>query len=382
MDIPVDYETLRLIWWLLLGVLLIGFAVMDGFDLGVGTLLPFVARTDLERRVTINTIGPVWDGNQVWLILGAGAIFAAFPPIYAAAFSGFYFAMFLALVALILRPVGFDFRNKIQDARWRKAWDWALFTGGFVPALIFGVAFGNLLQGVPFTIDANFRFAYQGGLLGLLNPFALLAGLVSVAMLVAHGAAYLMIKTENPVAGRARTALMLVAPAAAALFALAGVWVAAGIDGYVLAAPAVTDGPSNPLLSEVIRAPGAWMTTFAAHPWMWLGPLLGIGGALAAALAARAWMALPALLGTAFSVVGIVATAGLAMFPFMMPSSLQPNASLTVWDASSSHLTLFVMLVSTLIFMPIILGYTSFVFRVLRGKVTADYVTGNDKTLY
>ncbi len=382
MHIPIDYETLRLIWWLLLGVLLIGFAVMDGFDLGVGTLLPFVARTDLERRVTINTIGPVWDGNQVWLILGAGAIFAAFPPIYAAAFSGFYFAMFLALVALILRPVGFDFRNKIKDPRWRKAWDWALFTGGFVPSLIFGVAFGNVLQGVPFTIDANFRFAYHGGLIGLLNPFALLAGLVSVAMLVAHGAAYLMIKTEDPVAGRARGVLMLAAPAAAALFALAGVWVAGGIDGYILVGHAVTDGPSNPLLSQVTRAPGAWMANFAAHPWMWLGPLLGIGGAMAAALAARAWRPMAAFLGTGLSVLGIVATAGLAMFPFMMPSTLQPDASLTVWDATSSQLTLFVMLVSTLIFMPIILAYTSFVFRVLRGKVTADYVTGNDKTLY
>lgn len=382
MDIPVDYETLRLIWWLLLGVLLIGFAVMDGFDLGVGTLLPFVARTDLERRVTINTIGPVWDGNQVWLILGAGAIFAAFPPIYAAAFSGFYFAMFLALVALILRPVGFDFRNKIKDARWRKAWDWALFISGFVPSLIFGVAFGNLLQGVPFTIDANFRFAYHGGLIGLLNPFALLAGLISVAMLVAHGAAYLMVKTEDPVAGRARAVLMIAAPVTAALFAVAGAWVAGGIDGYVLAAPAITDGPSHPLLSQVTRAAGAWMSNFSAHPWMWIAPALGIGGALAAALAARAWKVLPAFLGTAAAVFGIIATAGLAMFPFMMPSSVQPDASLTVWDATSSHLTLFVMLVATLIFMPIILAYTSFVFRVLRGKVTADYVTGNDKTLY
>lgn len=382
MDIPVDYETLRLIWWLLLGILLIGFAVMDGFDLGVGTLLPFVAHTDLERRITINTIGPVWDGNQVWLILGAGAIFAAFPPIYAAAFSGFYFAMFLALVALILRPVGFDFRNKIADPRWRTAWDWALFTGGFVPALIFGVAFGNLLQGVPFTIDENFRFAWEGGLIDLLNPFALLAGLVSVAMLVSHGAAYLMVKTEDPVAGRARAILSLSAPLTALLFILAGVWVAIGLDGFAFSAPAITDGPSNPLRSEVVRTAGGWLTTFSANPWMWIAPLLGVGGAAAATVLARLRRPLCTFVATATTVLGVVATAGLAMFPFMMPSSLQPAASLTVWDASSSHLTLFVMLVATVIFMPIILAYTSFVFRVLRGKVTADYVTENDKSLY
>ena len=153
MSIPLDYEMLRLIWWLFLGVLLIGFAVMDGFDLGVAMLLPFVARNDTERRVTINTIGPFWDGNQVWLVLGGGAVFAAWPPVYAASFSGFYLAMFLVLATLILRPVGFDFRNKIPDPRWRAFWDYALFAGGLVPSVVFGVAFGNLLQGVPFSID-------------------------------------------------------------------------------------------------------------------------------------------------------------------------------------------------------------------------------------
>ena len=148
-----DYETLRVIWWVLLGVLLIGFAVMDGFDLGVGILLPFVARTDGERRVVVNAVGPVWEGNQVWLILGGGAIFAAWPLIYAVAFSGFYLAMLVVLLALILRPVGFKFRSKMPGTRWRATWDWLLFLGGFVPALIFGVAVGNALVGAPFTFD-------------------------------------------------------------------------------------------------------------------------------------------------------------------------------------------------------------------------------------
>ena len=181
MTIPLDYEILRLIWWLVLGVLLIGFAIMDGFDLGVAMLLPYVAREDAERRVTINAIGPFWEGNQVWLILGGGAVFAAWPPVYAASFSGFYIAMFLVLAALILRPVGFEFRNKVADARWRAFWDYALFAGGLVPSLVFGVAFGNLLQGVPFRIDGDLRILYEGsGLFELLNPFGLLCGLVSV----------------------------------------------------------------------------------------------------------------------------------------------------------------------------------------------------------
>src|SRR5580692_11007877 len=182
-----DYEMLRLIWWALLGILLIGFAVMDGFDLGAAMLLPFVGRTDAERRVAINTVGPVWEGNQVWLVLGGGAIFAAWPTLYAVAFSGFYLAMFLALSALILRPVSFKFRSDIEKPVWRTFWDYALFISGVVPSFIFGVAVGNALRGVPFRFDYALRMTYEGDLLGLLNPFALLCGLVSCAMFVMHG---------------------------------------------------------------------------------------------------------------------------------------------------------------------------------------------------
>jgi cytochrome d ubiquinol oxidase subunit II len=267
MGIPLDYEMLRLIWWLFLGVLLIGFAIMDGFDLGVAILLPFVARTDIERRVTINTIGPFWDGNQVWLILGGGAVFAAWPPVYAASFSGFYLAMFLVLATLILRPVGFDFRNKIPDPRWRAFWDYALFAGGLVPSVVFGVAFGNLLQGVPFSLDSDLRILYTGsGLFELLNPFGLLCGLVSSAMLAGHGAIYLTLKTEGTVQARARGAALILAPATIVLFALAGLWVAWGIDGYVITSPIAADGPSNPLLKTVTRQPGQWFANYRAPP--------------------------------------------------------------------------------------------------------------------
>ena len=369
--IPLDYATLRLIWWLLLGILLIGFAVMDGFDLGVGTLLPAVARTDAERRLVLNVVGPVWEGNQVWLILGGGAIFAAFPPLYAVSFSGFYIAMFLILFALILRPVGFKFRSKVPDPRWRTAWDWALFVSGVVPALVFGVAMGNVLLGVPFHFDETLRIFYEGGLFGLLTPFALLCGLVSVSMLVMHGAGMLAMKTSGAIAERARRYGSIAAVATAILFVIGGLWVAR-IDGYALQVAMDTAGPSNPLAKIAVAQPGAWMDNYARWPITWLLPALGVAGALLSALLLRMGRAGLAFLASSISIIGIILTEGVATFPFLLPSSTQPGSSLTLWDASSSHMTLFIMLLATAFFLPIILLYTAWVFRVLRGKVDQD----------
>ncbi len=383
MSIPVDYEILRVIWWLFLGVLLIGFAIMDGFDLGVATLLPFVARTDTERRVAINTIGPVWEGNQVWLITGGGAAFAAFPPVYAASFSGFYIAMFLVLATLILRPVGFDFRNKFKDARWRTFWDYALFAGGLVPSLVFGVAFGNLLQGVPFRIDADMRVLYEGGgLFELLNPFGLLCGLVSLGMLTTHGAVYLTVKADGPVKERARSYVRIGALVTVALFIIAGLWTAFGINGYVITSAIVVDGPSNPLLKTVAQVRGHWFANFATYKWMMLAPVLAMVGPLLTVMFTVSRKAGLAFVASAIGIFGVISTAGVSMFPFLMPSDIMPQASLTVWDATSSQLTLFVMLLATLIFLPIVLAYTGFVFRVMRGAVTAKEIEGNSANHY
>ncbi|MBX9710202.1 MAG: cytochrome d ubiquinol oxidase subunit II [Xanthobacteraceae bacterium] len=377
-----DYEILRLLWWALLGTLLIGIAVMDGFDLGVAVLLPFVAKTDTERRIAINTVGPVWEGNQVWLILGGGAIFAAWPALYAAAFSGFYLAMFLVLAALILRPVAFKFRSKIEDRRWRNVWDWALFIAGLVPALIFGVAFGNVIIGAPFRFDDTLRMTYEGNLFGLLNPFSLLCGLVSVAMLVAHGGTYLTLKGSGMVASRAATAGRLASLLAIVLFVLAGLWVAYGIDGYVITSTLAHDGPSNPLGKVVARQAGAWLNNYKIYPWTKVAPIIAIVALLfASALIGTKRKGL-AFIFSGLGVASIIATAGLSLFPFMLPSSLDPNASLTVWDSSSSRLTLMIMLVVTAIFLPIIIAYTSWVYRVLRGPVTADYVERSGSHLY
>ena len=370
----ISYETLRLIWWLLIGVLLIGFAVTDGFDLGTGILLPFAGKTDLERRVIINSIGPVWEGNQVWLILGGGAIFAAWPQLYAVSFSGFYLAMFVILVALILRPVAFKFRSKRDDPRWRARWDLALFVGGFVPALIFGVAIGNVLQGVPFRFSDDMHIFYEGSFFGLLNPFALLAGLVSVAMLVLHGAAWLQVKTDGLVAERARSFGSVAAIATVVLYALAGVALWQWVDGYRITSAIAVAGPSNPMFKTAEVAAGAWFANYAAHPWTWAAPALGLLSPLLALVFLRLRRAVPALLASALGIAAIILSVGAAMFPFILPSSLEPRASLTVWDSSSSHMTLFIMLVATTIFIPIIVAYTSWVYKVLWGKVDGQAI--------
>lgn len=375
---PIDYETLRLIWWLLMGVLLIGFTLTDGFDLGTAALLPFVAKTDAERRMVINAIGATWEGNQVWFILGGGAIFAAWPFVYAVSFSGFYLAMFLVLTALILRPVGFKYRSKKPDAAWRSRWDWALFIGGFVPALVFGVAVGNVLTGIPFRLDSDLRSFYEGSLLGLFHPFSLVAGLLSVAMIVLHGASWLAIKIERgAVHDRARAFGQVAAGASILLFALGGVMIATMGYGFRLTHGADPLGPSNPLLSGTVAAPGAWLDNYGRYPWMLIAPVLGFVGPLLAWIGIRKGREALAFGGSSLGAVGIIATVGLSMFPFILPSSIDPASSLTVWNASSSQVTLFIMLAVTAVFLPIVLVYTAWVYKVLFGRITLRDVDTN-----
>ncbi|MFD2755753.1 cytochrome d ubiquinol oxidase subunit II [Comamonas terrae] len=365
----IAYDVLRVIWWLLLGVLLVGFAVTDGFDLGSMGLLRATARTDVERRVVINSVGPVWEGNQVWLILGGGAIFAAWPQLYAVSFSGFYLAMFAVLVPLILRPVAFKFRSKREDAAWRNRWDWVLCITGLAPALLFGVAVGNVILGVPFRLGEDMRIYYEGSFFGLLTPFALLCGLVSLSMLLMHGAAWLVFKTEGEVSARAARYGCIAAVATTLLFAVAGIWLATGINGYAITSEIQPAGPSNPLNKTAVVAAGAWMANFKAQPLLWLVPGLGLVMPLIVALGLRGRREWLALLGSGLAVAGIILTVGAAMFPMILPSTIDPRFSLTVWDSSSSHVTLFIMLVCVLIFLPLILAYTSWVYSVLRGKV-------------
>jgi len=379
----IDYETLKVIWWLFIGVLLIGFAVTDGFDLGIGTLLPFLGRNDEERRVMINSIGPTWEGNQVWFITAGGATFAAWPLVYATAFSGFYAALLLVLFALFFRPVGFDFRGKVEDPRWRNAWDWGLFIGGTVPAIVFGVAFGNLLQGVPFRFDAaTMAVTYTGSFWQLLNPFALLTGLVSLAMLVMHGATFLQIRTEDAVQLRARAAARWAAIALIALFAIAGIWVAYSIAGYRIVSMPPASSAFVPIAKTVESAPGIWLANFAAHPWMTLAPIAAFAGALAVIVFSSRGLSMLALASSGAAITGVILTAGFAMFPFVMPSSSDPRSSLTAWDSVSSHRTLGIMFWVVVIMLPIVLAYTTWVYSVVRGKVTVAHIRENTHTSY
>jgi len=377
-----DYGTLRLVWWALLGVLLAGFAIMDGFDLGVAMLHPFVARTEGQRRVSLNTIGPVWEGNQIWFVLGGGAVFAAWPLLYAASFSGFYLAMMLVLIGFILRPVALTFRSKLPSPLWRAFWDWTFFVSGLLPSLVFGVAIGNLLLGTPFHFEHDLKFVYEGDLLGLLNPFALLCGLVSVAMLTLQGACYLATKSEGALASRARGAGVGAAILLGLLFLVAGAWVGLGIDGYVVKSVQDAAGPSNPLLKAVAREPGAWLFNYLSAPASLLAPIAACLGAGAAALALRGARPRSAMVFSSLAVAGVIATAGFSLFPFLMPSSSHPGHSLTLWDASSSKTTLTLMLVVVSVFLPIVLAYTAWAYSVFRGVVTEERIARGDDYSY
>ena len=378
----IDYEILRLIWWLFIGVLLVGFAVMDGQDMGVGTLLPFLGKNDTDRRCMINSVAPHWDGNQVWLLTGGGAIFAAWPLMYAAAFSGFYWAMLIVLLALIFRPVGFDFRGKVASTKWKNSWDWCLFIGSAIPPVIFGVAFGNLLQGVPFHFDDSLRPIYTGNFFCLLNPFGLLCGVVSSLMIIFHGANYLVLRTEDDLQRRAVTVSMITGLATAVLFVLGGVWAYFGMDGLVISAGLDPSGPSNPLNKTVDVYAGAWFTNFMNYPILWIVPLLGVVGALGGVFFARLYKGLAAIICSSVMLLSIILTPLLAMFPFIMPSSTDPRSSLTIWDCTSSQLTLEVMFFVTLLFLPLVLVYTGWAYKTMSGKLNAEYIAKNDHHLY
>ncbi|MGV8003092.1 cytochrome d ubiquinol oxidase subunit II [Photorhabdus temperata subsp. temperata] len=377
-----DYEVLRFIWWLLIGVLLIGFAVTDGFDMGVGVLLRIIGKNDTERRIMINSIAPHWDGNQVWLITAGGALFAAWPMVYAAAFSGFYVAMILVLSALFFRPVGFDYRSKLESRKWRNMWDWAIFVGSFVPPLVIGVAFGNLLQGVPFNVDSQLRLFYSGSFFGLLNPYGLLAGVISLMMIVTQGATYLQMRTTGELRLRSRAATYLCALVTMVAFLLAGVWLIYGIDGYIVTGGLDTMAQSNPLRKEVAHQAGVWMTNFNHYPWLWALPALGVVSPLLTILMTGMNRAGWAFLCSSLTIVCIILTCGVTMFPFVMPSITNPNVSLTMWDATSSLLTLRVMFIVALIFVPIILGYTIWCYYKMFGRLDKSFIENNKHSLY
>jgi cytochrome d ubiquinol oxidase subunit II len=376
-----DYETLRIIWWAFLGTLLIGFAITGGYDLGVGVLLPFLGKNDDERRIIINAIGPNWEGNQVWFIMVGGALFAAWPMAYAVSFSCMYFPLLLTLFALLLRPIGFDYRSKVTHQKWRDYWDKALFIGGAVPAFVFGVAFGNLLKGIPFLLENDMRIVYFGYLWDLLNPFSLFVGLISLSLFVMHGAVYLQIKTVGEIYDRAKKVVVIFTLITLVLFALAGYWIGF-LDGYHFTSEIFPNAPSNPLLKFVKREPGLWLDNYGHWPDLWMIPASAFFSGLILIVLSLLNRPGSAFVFSSFMVAAVVLTGGVSMFPFIIPSSISLNSSLTVWDSSSSQTTLYIMFWVTIIFLPLIVIYTSWAFRVLRGKITVEHIRSNNHTLY
>ncbi|TCP94648.1 cytochrome bd-I ubiquinol oxidase subunit 2 apoprotein [Cricetibacter osteomyelitidis] len=376
-----DYEFLRFIWWVLVGVLFIGFAITDGFDMGVANLLPFIGKKEVERRIMINSIAPHWDGNQVWLLTAGGAMFAAWPTVYAASFSGFYIAMMLVLAALFFRPVGFEYRAKIDNPTWRAAWDWGLFISGFVPTLVFGVAFGNLLQGVPFEFNNLMQVKYTGSFFELLNPFALLSGILSCAMLTTHGANWLQLKTKGDIYARAKAVTQTGALVTLVVFILAGVWLYFK-DGFVVTSVIDTNGPSSPLNKEVAIETGAWFNNYKNAPILFIFPALVVVGALLNISCTKANRNGFAFFFSALTMIGVIFTCGIAMFPFVMPSITHPNMSLLMWDATSSELTLTLMLGLALVFVVVVLAYTIWAYAKMFGRLDENFIEENNNSLY
>ncbi|CUX96684.1 cytochrome d ubiquinol oxidase subunit II [Candidatus Doolittlea endobia] len=377
-----DYEVLRVVWWVLIGVLFIGFAITDGFDMGVGMLMRLFGRSDVERRVMINTIAPHWDGNQVWLITAGGALFAAWPMVYAAAFSGFYIAMILMLASLFFRPVGFDYRSKIDNVRWRNLWDWGIFIGSFISPVVIGIAFGNLLQGVPFHVDEDFRLYYTGNFFQLLNPFGLLSGIISLAMFLTQGSTYLQMRTGGDLQVRMYSITQLTAMVTALTFLLAGIWVVYSIDGFTVTSIIDRTAQSNPLHKEVAHQAGAWLNNYHACPRLWVVPALGVVLPLMTIVFSRVKRSAWAFICSSLTVACVILTAGITLFPFIVPSCTMPNASLTMWDATSSLRTLKVMTVVAIIFVPIVLLYTIWCYYKMFGRITKEHIEQNTHSLY
>lgn len=376
-----DYEVLRFTWWILISVLLIGFMLTDGFDMGVGILSPFIGKADSEHRIMINSIAPHWEGNQIWLVTAGGALFAAWPMVYAAAFSGFYIAMILVLCALFFRPLAFDYRSKIESEKWRKICDWSLFVGSFVPSFVFGVAFGNLLQGVPFKLDTLMRVSYEGSFFGLLNPFALLTGAVSLSLIITHGGAWLQMKTKGGIHKRARRATQLFAFITMISFVLAGIWLVFGIQGYAIVGRLDHNGISDPLVKTVITGV-SWLTNYDKYPILWSIPVLSVISSFLTVLFSSRNKNGMAFLTSSLTIIFVLLTFSVTTFPFIMPSSIMPDASLTIWDATSSYNTLTIMIYVVSIFFPIVLLYTIWCYVKTFGRLDKTYIKNNNNSLY
>lgn len=378
-----DYATLKLIWWGLVLFMMVAFIVMDGFDLGIAMLLPVVSKDDADRRLVINSVGPVWEGNQVWLIAGAGALFAAWPLVYAAAFSALYIPMVVLLLGLFLRPVGFDYRSKLADPVWRRWWDRALVAGGLVPTLILSAAIGLVMEGLPFRFDEGLRLHYGafnfhwGWLLSVLAT--------AISLLLLHGASFLQAKVTGTPALRSRGLAILLAPLVTLCYLLAG-WHLVDLQGFQLTGlgtqPFDPNAAISPLMKGVIPHAGGWLRNYFDYPLLWLVPIIGALAPLVSGIASWLERGRIALLASAIACATMLCSVAIALFPFVLPSSLDAVSSLTLWDSTSSYKTLAIMFGIVLVLLPVNLGYTGWVYRVVRGKLDRARIKRDSHQLY
>lgn len=378
-----NYEFLRFIWWLLIGVLLLGFCITDGFDMGVLLAMPFMGKTNTEKRVLLNAIGPVWEGNQTWLVTAAGAMFAAWPQIYATSFSGFYVIMILALAALFFRPVGFEYRGRVEQhhAGWIKSWDLGLFIAALVPTFGFGLLFGNILEGLPFKFSNMMSVIYTGAFWQLFTPFALLTGLLSTCMLLTQGGAWLQLKTTGEILERARILTRVCAIFTMIIFAGLGLWLVFK-DGYIVKSVINPKGPSTQLGQYVIKSQGAWFRNYDNCIFLYLIPLLVfIGGILNVVMTSLRKYAL-VFFFSSLTLLGIIFSFGISMFPFIMPSSIDPSASLLMWNATSGQLVLSIMFWVAIVFVVIDLSYTLLAYIRTFGRISTQDIENPTRHLY
>ena len=371
-----DYETLRIIWWAILGLLIIGFAVTDGFDLGIAMLMPLVATRQYEKRIMLNSIGPFWEGNQVWLILGIGAVFAAWPYVYAVSFSGFYFSMMLVIFAMMMRPVAFHFRGKLTSRLWKRFWDIVIFTSAFFTTFILGAVVGSVIQGEYFSFNEFMVMENKIRDHANFNSFSALCGSLSVFMFMTHGACYLTLKTDGRVMKRARRILAFGPFFVMTLFAIGALFLDF-LPCYKILDFAGTNAPSNPMSKKVVMSLGCLTDNYQEYGWMVIAPISVFFCQILIPLLSILRLFGLAFIFSAISIAGIILTVGFSMFPFILPSRLNPNASLTIWDASSSQETLLIMFIAAVILMPLILAYTSFIYSVMRGRVNKETIDNN-----
>lgn len=380
----IDYTVLQVLWWMILGSILVVYAATAGFDVGVTTLMPFF-KNEEERRVILNTSAPTWDGNLTWIVFAGGGIFVVWPVVYSTAFSGLYAGMLLILFPLFLRAPGYEYRNKLPSMKWKRFWDFGLFISGILPVFVFGVATGNCFVGFPFHFDPiSLRMFYTGNLFDLFNPLGILAGLVSVAMVLFHGSTFLQRRTEGNICDKARIVTFSSGVVLLILFSVAGLLIVLYAPGYQL-----IDSPINPtshlLENVVVRAPGSWFASFMYYPWKGFGPVFAYIGILVSMVATYFKSRNLAFWSSAVAIAGIVATSGFTLFPFIMPSSTNPNESLTIWNATSSQYALNMMLYVGTVLLAIIAAYKIFAYHSIWGRkgiLTVEDLRKDEHTFY